>query len=303
MIILALFVGYGLGKRGEPASDSLTPFKKIEEPNSMEEASYKEKYFSMRSRFEQVSKVDMEEYVQLKSQKEKYNKANQILGKMLIIFLAELGLKISGEARDYAEGVTNSPEKYAYKESAETKEFSKKNLSNPSEEGVARGWIKKESSLKSINSREEAIKFLEEVTFKNFSKSVEKSIFIKEKHFQMLRGTYVGEIQITQPKTQTLGMEMTIEGASGQWREEGKTSIKLFKNGQLESENTGSGQPKGYRSLSENSTAIIIHLGGSRGFVQLYRARSLGNTLIGNYYRQKEFGQVIKAGTVFLSRR
>jgi hypothetical protein len=56
---------------------------------------YQEKYLRLKRQIEQIHAVDFEEYMQLKEQKEKYLKADEILGKIFLVFLAEAGLKLT----------------------------------------------------------------------------------------------------------------------------------------------------------------------------------------------------------------
>ncbi|MGE3975887.1 MAG: hypothetical protein AB7F59_15285 [Bdellovibrionales bacterium] len=70
----------------------------------------------LRSKFEGLSKVDIQEYLELKEAKARYEKADEILGKIMTIFLADLGIRVAqGQLKllkEQASSVTksNSPE-------------------------------------------------------------------------------------------------------------------------------------------------------------------------------------------------
>ncbi len=58
----------------------------------------------------ELNEVDIEEFLRLKSQEEKYKKADEILGKAILIFLEDLRLRVSDKALMFAKKATAKPE-------------------------------------------------------------------------------------------------------------------------------------------------------------------------------------------------
>ena len=54
-------------------------------------------------KLQSLAEGDLEDYYRLKSMEERYLKADEILGKMMVIFLADLGLRVSKGAQDAAQ--------------------------------------------------------------------------------------------------------------------------------------------------------------------------------------------------------
>ena len=302
MVLMALFVGYGLGKRGEPVSDSLHPFEKTEQ----ETVDYKEKYLALQSRFDQLNKVDFEEYLQLKTQKEKYNKANDILGKILVIFLAELGLKVSGEARDYAEDLMSNPDKHAYKEketSGNKSPQTEKNIVAEVAKQNHQTFLRKETKVHEVKSKEEAQDFLDAVHFENLFDELRAAQGLKKRQYVHIRGSFIGFVNLSEPKGEQWEVELFLDGqlVDGVIRK-GTSRIKLLKDGQVFSDSNGNGDIDGVKSLAGKKKGILLKLGGNNGYFQLYYAPAL-NQLIGNYYKEISVGSFKRKGTVFLERR
>src|SRR6185436_1827882 len=52
---------------------------------------------ALRGKFEKITEQDIDEYIHLKDMKAKYEKADEIFGKILNIFLLDLGLRMSAK--------------------------------------------------------------------------------------------------------------------------------------------------------------------------------------------------------------
>ena len=61
----------------------------------------------LNQKVQSLSKINLEEYVTLKDQREKYLKADELFGKVMLLFLADLGLHMNKSVKDWA---NQSPE-------------------------------------------------------------------------------------------------------------------------------------------------------------------------------------------------
>ncbi|MEQ1875923.1 MAG: hypothetical protein ABL958_04700, partial [Bdellovibrionia bacterium] len=97
-IIVAAVAGFFAGKQwprphaahpteGGPVCDGENP-------------SCDQKLEALKSKFQSISEKDIDEYIKLKDMKTKYEKADEIFGKILSIFLLDLGMRVSGQKLD-----------------------------------------------------------------------------------------------------------------------------------------------------------------------------------------------------------
>ncbi|MBY0385209.1 hypothetical protein K2X05_08635, partial [bacterium] len=115
-------------------------------PLPIEDNTYQLKYENLQKKIQQIHDVDFEEYVQLKEQKEKYLKADEILGKIFLVFLAEAGLKLSQkniqQLRSQGVALPKEPEKVAAGNEAVPCKSAKAGVGSEIKEDVA--WLKNE---------------------------------------------------------------------------------------------------------------------------------------------------------------
>jgi len=60
------------------------------------------RYSQFKGKLTELTEIDFDEYLRLKNMEEKYRKADEILGKAILLFLADLGLKISEDKVAFA---------------------------------------------------------------------------------------------------------------------------------------------------------------------------------------------------------
>ena len=102
LLIIGLFVGYFLphGEKAviEPKEDGihLTNLEYEELKQSSDRAKDLEK------KVQSLSDINLDEYVSLKDQREKYLKADELFGKVMLLFLADLSLHMSDKVKDWA---------------------------------------------------------------------------------------------------------------------------------------------------------------------------------------------------------
>ncbi|TNF00966.1 MAG: hypothetical protein EP326_05525 [Deltaproteobacteria bacterium] len=102
LLIIGLFVGYFLPHNEkteiEPKEDGihLTNLEYEELKKSSDKAKELEK------KVQSLSEINLEEYVSLKDQREKYLKADELFGKVMLLFLADLSLHMSDKVKDWA---------------------------------------------------------------------------------------------------------------------------------------------------------------------------------------------------------
>lgn len=102
VILFVFIIGLGLGVVISDSTEdqSLAKNIKIQELES-QLSQNKKNQKSINSAFENISKEDLSEYINLKTMKEKYQKADEILGKVMLLFLANVHSNVSKDVKQY----------------------------------------------------------------------------------------------------------------------------------------------------------------------------------------------------------
>lgn len=265
---------------------------------------YQLKYENLQKKIQQIHDVDFEEYVQLKEQKEKYLKADEILGKIFLVFLAEAGLKLSQKNIQQlrAQGVVlpKEPEKVTLGSEAVPCTPTKSGVSGETKEDVT--WLKNEKILGADKLSEEEAKSLE---IKDLFSVLKKAQPMGMGVAQKINGAFDGTINFEGPPfvwVMQLELEVTGENSSGVV--EGNYKLKLSEpNKEPFSSSNGDGSQDQFL-VTENSHAIFLKFKAKNkdNYLQLYVTDG-NRKLVGNYYEAVTLDQFKKVGTVSLNRR
>src|SRR5688500_10675646 len=95
MVMFGLGIGLAIGlSRGQSQNQSQQQFQSAKQ---VQELADPEKLNELKGKFRELSENDIADYIRLKDMRAKYEKADEIFGKILSIFLLDLGLRISGD--------------------------------------------------------------------------------------------------------------------------------------------------------------------------------------------------------------
>lgn len=95
-LIIGFILGFYLGGEDESLKESKTDTTKIVSEKISPKISS-----SLNSEIEKMTHEELQEYIQLKDMKAKYEKADEILGKVILLFLANLGTKVPSNVQHY----------------------------------------------------------------------------------------------------------------------------------------------------------------------------------------------------------
>lgn len=283
----------------------------------------------LRNHLGQVSHEDFEDYLQLKNQKEKYEKADEILAKMMLIFLTDLGLQNSKDKMAVAKQLLDGVKRTEPLVSATPLQPPLPVPSTPMTSAVAvnptpnrQGQAaavgshssnailqQGEQALNQIASEEQAKDFLKSVTLDNLFPSLAEAQALKPNQLQTLNGRFTGKV-IFDEKAGKSDVEWDVhidfESSGVGDNAVGSTEVQLFKSGQSQafSHTRGRGNLKGFQSFAGGSDAILISIvaSGNDNYFQLYAPKNLGY-LVGNYYAKTGPGVFQKTGTVSLQKQ
>lgn len=305
LLVIALISGIFIGR-----------INSIQMLGKTSQEDYQEKYESLKNKLGQLNQVDFEEYLSLKDQRERYQKADEILGKMILIFLADLGFNVSQDKMKMAEQMIGRPitkEDLAPAPARVTAESSPSSavplvasapVSDP--RAFQKAILKnREKGIEEITSDEQAKKFLENVVVDDLYDYIRTAKTLNADQIQSIHGTFVGKVVFDDKTLDPWDVEMTLEGFHQEKDPEGSFEVKVFKMGESKpfSHSNGQGSELRHANGVSDSQAMLINANGDDGLFQLYAPKKL-NMLVGNYYGKKKGSNAFaKVGVVTLQRR
>lgn len=284
MFVVVGLVSYKFGQRSVPAA------------NQVEE--------KLKSDLVELTQKDFEEYQNLKSLEDRYKKADEILGKIVSVFLADIGVRLSFKPTNPAllDVSCNTPLVAASPTPSPAPVMSQV---TPTPTPNATPKAKK----KNIRLSEGNKAFQEELrslALTDLFAAVKESSSLKMANAANLMGHFQGEIRFFDRKKHKSDWILEWSLAKGGFQETvGISYIKISNksDGNLISKtDSASGQEllKNYFSMG-NDGAIFVNIYSDRGYVQIYPQGSR-RQWAGNYYERESLGVYSFAGQVQLSR-
>ena len=240
----------------------------------------------------------IEDYYRLQTLEEKYKKADELLGKVIVALLHDLGNKLNKStiqmAESSAKGLghqnSNSQTQEAYPDlnSERTQGVGASPNSNQAVEANlnTKKWQIFEPNLEQVQTNVQANEFLEKVKIDNFDEALKASSNFKnsQQNLENIIGKFEGSAEVSySSKARIWQIEIEMDLRMNQQTLRGRSQIKLSENGRVFSNSTDRGEPKNIREFSNESVAIMIRASPSIIF-QLYYLKT-NDSFIGNVYR------------------
>lgn len=265
-------------------------------------------------------RTELQDYRKLKTMKEKYETANDILAKIMVIFLADLGLRVSqseiqqtfsplAENSDYQANNKNCPPPTTCAKCPTLKEMAKDEgmqmvPQNYKVQGSTKEkkWVKNEEELGKIKNEGDIQEFLKSVAIDNLFEELPNFKTADNNFTKSMEGVFEGSIEFDNPEEQAHQIYLKFENiVTEDTGVRGDYIIKLSKNGEPYSNSNGGGIIQSFKFSSASKKVIFLELGGRTGYFQLYLMND--GSFIGNFYRQQEVAEFNKIGTVKLYRK
>ena len=228
------------------------------------------------------------EYYQLKSDSEKIKAADEILAKMMTIFLHDLGIRISRNVLDQS---VASLERHALDPAIPTAQPGTKTTSKEGDPAVAEfsttSWKRAERLRHEIKNELEAAEFLDKVKIENFDKALKdtKPFLNRTGTLQNVQGQFQGRALIKRnEKYRNWDVEVFLDGNLDKGSLQGNAKVRIAENGKVFSNSSDNGKLKSFREFNSGSDAILVRASPSIYF-QMYFLKD-NNTLVGNIYEQ-----------------
>lgn len=289
------FVSYKAGQRSAPAAQSA---EQIED--------------QVKAELIELTRKDFEEYQSLKTLEDRYKKADEILGKIVTIFLADLGLRLGYHPTNPAlldaacaiaaptpiPSVTPTPEPTPQMMSQETPK--------PTPTPAPRAWTRGESRVYGSHDEFEALAELRKLEIPDLFSTLKDSKSLNNREAMDIDGRFQGEISFFDRKTHKTDWYIEWEVQYQSATKDGRSFIALTRKSDGKTfSRTRSGTGKGL--VTDNfmrpvgSKALIVNVYGDDGYIQIY---PLGNknTWVGNYYEKAKLGEYKMVGQVKLNK-
>lgn len=278
------------------------------------------KFEELKDKFQQIHDDDFQDYLSLREHREKYLKANEILGKIMVLFLAELGLRISNDdivkMKEVLEiPLTESDFAVAKNGDASVSAAPECGFSNRGAGGTAGGqssaiaenqdpqeWKKFEQSLTNPKSESEIKDFLKKVAIKDLFSEIKSAKNAPLATLEKMLGIFEGTLVYNNQEEEPAEVYLELEAESKDGKIEGTFKTILSRHGDVFSNSTSNGSPDLVKKIEGSDKAIFYELGGKMGYFQLYFING-GKNLIGNFYHEKGMAEFEKKGEVRLTRK
>jgi hypothetical protein len=280
--VIFLSLGYWLGSRNQ---EQKTAVQILAEPSVSQSESIKEK-------FQRLTDQEIQEYYLLKNEQEKYRKADEILGKIVLLLLQDLGVRVSESMQKAAqEPTTQRPDSQLNQENSNQAPVVQVESSAPSKvlsqaSSPVNPWVQNEKKLSEVSSPTEVAEYLNQVKIDNFEDSLKqsKSFTNTNQNLSDLTGRYKGAAQVViRGKNTTWDIEMNLEANMRGAVLRGLSHILISENGKTFSNSKDRGEVMNLREFSGGSQATLIRASPSINF-QTYYIKSR-EAMIGNIYQ------------------
>lgn len=284
-IVSLLLVGGAIGYearalRAPPVEQGVNPYR--------EDA---EKYDILKKKLGLIADGDLENYLQLKDLEAKYKKADEILSKITLIFLADLGIHLSDQASKFAQ----HPEEARAVIPAKPSPIPSRAPSL--KPGLPTDWRRAERNLRYLKPNE-AEWFLKKTQIADFGSELSKSSTLSARDSR-IEGCFSGSVHLSDGRVWQMKTEISLQDGSPLM---GNTAVQLWENGNLFSNSSGSGEVRDIRTFGASSSGIILEASDTRYF-QMYPTADQ-STLVGNLYiRGADPQSFAFKGTAFLERQ
>jgi hypothetical protein len=262
----------------------------------------------IKEKIQALSDQEIAEYYALKNDAERLKKADEILAKMMTIFLHDLGIKLFQNTNEKSKNNLNSSDVQPPKDGQISLSDLKNKMALTQNQmtpvGSIADWKNVEKSRHYIKTEKERADFLGKVQIPDFDDALKQSSVFANKtgYISLLQGRFTGKADVKlNEKYLSWDIEMSINGTLEKGSFEGKSSIKLSRDGKVFSDSSGNGTLRAFREFNSDSDAILMRAGPDVYF-QVYFLKD-NDSLVGNvYYREEEDDPYKKIGTLQLRR-
>jgi hypothetical protein len=263
-----------------------------------------------------LTQKDFEEYQNLKTLEDRYQKADEILGKIMTVFLADLGMRLGYKPVGLAEldaacaipGLAATPgiiAAAAASSAAPALSSEPPIAASPVATSVVPGseWIKNEAALLALQDERAALEELRKMEIKDLFSTLKGSGAVDNSDVLQIEGVYSGTISFFDRKLHKSDWRI-------RWEVQGATQEPLDASMLITLTDKGTGKTFS-RSRSKSgplkefmkapgSKGLIVNVYGDDGYIQIYPLNGDTRNWVGNYYGKTGLGAYALMGQVRL---
>lgn len=231
----------------------------------------------------QISQNEYLQYTQIKDLKEKYEKADELLGKVMLLFLADVGFRMQKSEPPVEAACVPAPNVMATTSTDKFSQNSNLSVNSPSTTLSNSELLRNKSAVvRNLNSKEKIQQFLSDNLIDNPKKEFADFNALTQQQILLLEGVYSGAINFfdTKRPPHTIFWNLFPEKAG-----EGRYELRIEGDGS-NNVTSGKGQFKNISTLSSDRDAFIIEACGDSCYMQLYYNAPF-NQFFGSYYEKK----------------
>lgn len=253
-----------------------------------------------------LTKADFDEYQNLKTLEERYKKADEILGKIMTIFLAELGVKLAFKSTPATIETQNTASITPNENPATNSLSGNSKLETTTSPTVnVDQWKQLEGTLASNQSENQAFDELKKMEITDLYASLRTSTTLSVKNSSPFLGVMTGEITFFDRRKHKSDWLITIDTRIKDPNIEDayvlitltdKNTGKTFSRS-----NTSSGPMQDYMNIP-GSKALVINIRADQNYIQIYPF-GRDQVWIGNVYDQVKRGEYAMVGQVRLTKQ
>lgn len=279
LITITFFIGFTTNKILNPVKSVETKevptLKTPPQCNSLAEA---------KTNLISISQNEYFEYTQIKDLKQKYEKADELLGKIMLLFLADVGFRVQKTSAPLPEPKIEPLTKEPLPPKPDLQ-----NVKSPESESINVGEKKfdlsgKSSRIKFLNTQKQIFDTLNKSLIADPKNEFSKANYPAQAQVKFLEGLFSGYIHFFDKKREELNVSWELIPDYSKNPILGRFILKISGAGK-NSETSGQGQFKNINTLADDPNAIIVEACGDGCYMQLYYNAPF-DQFFGNYYER-----------------
>ncbi|WP_413287734.1 hypothetical protein [Bdellovibrio sp. HCB337] len=258
----------------------------------------------------ELTRADFEEYQKLKTLEERYQKADEILGKVVTLFLADLGLRLAykpvpasqlqSTCEPCAVNPVNQPPPAPIPTATVTA-----SATPPPNTRANQAWRSLEASVTRERDPEQALNTLRKMEIPDISSTVQGGADLRMRDALEIEGHFTGEIRFFNRKVHKSDWNIEWQiGIKRGAKVNGEGFIRITDKAdgkQLSRTAFDSGRLKDFRK-ADGSRGLIVDVYGGDGYIQIYQLGGSKDVWVGNFYEKVGLGKFEMSGQVMLNR-
>jgi hypothetical protein len=264
-----------------------------------------------KQKLQALAETDLEDYYRLKTMEEKYLKADEILGKIMVIFLADMGLRVSQSAQTAAKqpalvapSASPPPPSPTPRAPSPHIPLATPVVAEDASGAFPKGLAQSEASLVNIREGRGVAELLKKTQLENFDAALTKtSSFTNNEMLQSLNGAFDGRASVTSGgKPRRWDVRIELAGTMNAQKLTGNLKIRMAENGRVFSDSSSNGNIPDFREFPANDSKAILAKAAPDTYFQVYYLKELDQLAANIYERKDDDSKFTHIGTMTLSR-